>query len=131
MTKILFVCSGNVGRSQMAEAYYNYLTQTQDATSAGVDPLTPAKYPQLPDYICEAMAEEGIDVSNKHVKTVNEQMVNNAEKIFVMCLREACPDYLVQSDKVTYWNIHDPYQMSDEYLKKIRDQIRAKVQSII
>lgn len=115
----------------MAEAYYNHLTKTLDATSAGVDPKTPAKYPQLPSYICEAMAEEGIDVSNQHVKTVNEQIVNNAEKIFVMCSREACPDYLVQSDKVTYWNIADPYQVETDGLKKIRNQIRAKVQSII
>lgn len=131
MKKILFVCSGNVGRSQMAEGYYNHLTQTHDATSAGIDPSTPAKYPQLPDYICEIMAEEGIDVSHQQVKLITEHMTREAEEVFVMCPRESCPDYLVQSNKVTYWQIEDPFETNSDKLRKIRDQIKKKIRSIL
>ncbi len=131
MTEILFVCSGNVGRSQMAEGYYNHLTQTDEASSAGVDPKTPAKYPQLPDYISAIMAEEGIDISHQLVKLITDEMVREAEKIYVMCSREACPDFLVESDKVTYWNIEDPFEMSTDELRKIRNQIKERVESIL
>ena len=45
--KVLFVCRGNVGRSQMAEAYYNFFTKSNMATSAGTDPTTPARYSSI------------------------------------------------------------------------------------
>lgn len=131
MKEILFVCSGNVGRSQMAEGYYNYLTQTHDATSAGVDPNTPAKYPQLPNYICEIMAEEGIDVSHQHVKLITEHMIREAQEVFAMCPRESCPDYLAQSDKVTYWQIEDPFETDNDNSRKIRNQIKEKIQFML
>ena len=115
----------------MAEGYYNHLTQTNEASSAGVDPKTPAKYPQLPDYIIAIMAEEGIDISHQLVKLITDEMVREAEKIFVMCAREACPDFLVESDKVTYWDIEDPFEMSTDELRKIRNQIKERVQSIL
>ena len=97
MTKILFVCSGNVGRSQMAEAYYNHFTKSNDAYSAGTNPKTPQLYPKMPDEICQIMAEEGIDVSNQKVKTIEEHFVEEAERIFVMCEKECCPNFLVNS----------------------------------
>lgn len=115
----------------MAEGYYNHLTQTNEASSAGVDPKTPAKYPQLPDYICAIMEEEGIDISHQLVKLITDEMVKGAEKIYVMCSREACPDFLVHSDKVTYWPIEDPYQMDTDGLRKIRNQIKERVESIL
>ena len=131
MKEILFVCSGNVGRSQMAEGYYNHLTQTHNAISAGVDPKTPTKYPRLPDYICGIMAEEGIDVSHQQVKLIREHMVREAGEIFVMCSQESCPDYLVQSDKVTYWQIEDPFEANNDNLRKIRNQIKEKIQFML
>lgn len=115
----------------MAEGYSNHLTQTNEASSAGVDPKTPAKYLKLPDNIIAIMAEEGIDISHQLVKLISEQMVREAEEIFVMCSREACPDFLVESDKVTYWNIEDPFEMSTDELRKIRNQIKERVESIL
>jgi arsenate reductase (thioredoxin) len=130
MTKTLFVCSGNVGRSQMAEAYYNHFSQSSKAYSAGTNPKTPQLYPKMPDEICQIMAEEGIDVSHQKVKTIDEHFVDEFERIFVMCEKECCPDFLTNSNKITYWQIEDPYQMSLDDMRKIRDQIKVKVQSI-
>jgi len=131
MTKTLFVCSGNVGRSQMAEGFYNYFTDSQEAYSAGTDPTTPKKYPKLPDAICQIMLEEGIDVRHQKVKTINEHFVENAEQIFVMCEKEHCPDFLINSSKTKFWQIADPYKMGLDEMKQIRDQIKAKVRSIV
>ena len=131
MTKILFICSGNVGRSQMAEAFYNNLTKSKNAFSAGTNPNTPTKYPKIPDEIFQIMKEENIDVSHQKVKLINRHFVDEAERIFVMCKKDLCPDFLTKSDKVIYWKIEDPYQMSIDDMRKIRDQIKVKVQSIL
>lgn len=62
MPKILFVCHGNVGKSQLAEAYYNHFTNTENASSAGVDPSTPSRYTCPTKEVCDVMTEEGIDI---------------------------------------------------------------------
>lgn len=131
MPKILFICSGNVGRSQMAEGFYNFFTKSKDASSAGTDEKTPSKYPEIPDHIVDVMKEEDIDISKNKVKLVTEDMVKKADKIYVMCEKEFCPDFLLHSDKNVFWKIKDPYQMSGTSVRKIRDHIKDKICSII
>lgn len=115
----------------MAEAFYNQFTKSNKASSAGTDPNTPKKYPRIPEEICQIMLEEGIDVSHQKIKTINKHFVEGAERIFVMCEKGCCPDFLINSNKVIYWQIEDPYQKSLDSMRKIRDQIKDKVQSII
>lgn len=69
--KILFVCYGNVGRSQMAEAYYNHFTKSTKVISAGTDPTTSARYSKPSLEIIKVMKEEGIDISKNKVKMIN------------------------------------------------------------
>jgi protein-tyrosine-phosphatase len=130
MGKVLFVCHGNVGRSQMAEGFYNAMTQTKNASSAGTDPLTPLKYPKLPETVCRIMQEEGIDVSEQIVKLITEKMVDAAESIVILCKREYCPDFLLNSQKVIFWNIEDPYRMNIDDMRVIRDKIKMKVAAL-
>ncbi len=128
--KILFVCHGNVGRSQMAEAYYNFFSKTEDAFSAGTDPTTPERYPAPAQKIIDVMSEEGIDVSNKKVSLIKESDVEIADKIYVICDRSLCPDFLAESEKATFWEIEDPYKMDVDDTRNIRDQIKVKVQEL-
>ena len=58
--KILFVCAGNVARSQMAEAYYNSFTNSNNGSSAGVLDFTPLKYSHPAEEVIQAMKEDGI-----------------------------------------------------------------------
>jgi arsenate reductase len=129
--KILFVCKGNVARSQMAEAYYNYFTKSIDAISAGVLDFTPLKYGRPVEVVIQAMKEDGIDVSQKTVKFVSKEMVDGADKIFIMCQKEECPDFLLNSQKITFWNIDDPYNMSLENHRKIRNKVKRHVIRLI
>ena len=115
----------------MAEGYYNHLTNTSDAISAGVSDTAPKKYPRLVDEVIQVMKEDGIDVSGKKVKKVTEEMVYASDKIFVMCQKEECPEFLINSGKVTFWEVKDPYQMSIDGFRKIRDLIKEKVKNII
>lgn len=131
MTKILFICRGNIGRSQMGEAFYNYFTKTNDAFSAGTSSSTPKSFSKIPKEIVEIMEEEDIDITNHKVKTVTKKMVSEADKVFVMCKKGYCPDFLLNSEKVTFWEIEDPYKKNIEDMKKIRNKIKDRVLSII
>ncbi|MBW2993237.1 hypothetical protein KY317_01535 [Candidatus Woesearchaeota archaeon] len=130
MSKIMFICAANVARSQMAEGYYNHLTKSKDAISAGVYDFTD-RYLYLPGDVVGLMYEHGINVSMRRPKVVTEQMVSDIEKIIILCEKQKCPDFLVNSGKNTYWDITDPCNMGIDKMRKIRDQIKAKVEELV
>jgi protein-tyrosine-phosphatase len=129
--KILFICHGNVGRSQIAEAYYNHFTKSSDASSAGVDPKTPLKYPRLAPEVLQIMQEEKIDLSYKKVKLITENMVECADNIIIMCKKEDCPNFVFKHRCIYFWEIEDPYGVSTEKLRTLRNQIRFKVYELL
>ena len=129
--KILFICHGNVGRSQMAEAFYNHFTRSKNASSAGVDPTTPKRYAHPTEEIIQVMKEENIDVSEKKIKTVTNEMVKNCDLVFIMCKKGDCPDFLLDHNNITFWNVEDPFEAGKEATRKIRDIIKSRVLSII
>ncbi len=66
---VLFICEGNVGRSQMAEGLFNHFSLSNKAISAGVIDIG-SKYNYLPrEDIVKAMKEKGIDISNQRFIT--------------------------------------------------------------
>ena len=131
MKKVLFVCYGNVGRSQMAEAYYNHFTKSNQAISAGTDPTTPARYAKPSLEVIKAMKEDGIDISGNKVKTITADMVKNSEKIYVLCKQELCPSFLLAFNNVIFWNIRDPYKIDINGTRVIRDEIKRYVLSVL
>ena len=114
----------------MAQAYYDHFTKSNDAFSAGTDPDSPKKYPEMSKVFCDLMLEEGIDMSDQFVKLIKKRYVDKADKIYVLCEKKYCPDYLLKSDKVTFWKVDDPEFMSPRAMRKIRNQIKTLVLSI-
>ncbi|MDE1827919.1 MAG: low molecular weight phosphatase family protein, partial [Candidatus Micrarchaeota archaeon] len=90
--KILFVCRGNIGRSQMAEAFFAKMSKKNSATSAGTHSreegvegvkLGIGRW-DTPD----AMKEIGFDVSDKVSKQLTPEMINSADRVIVIMTDE-------------------------------------------
>mgnify|MGYP001610328322 FL=1 len=122
---------GNVCRSQIAEGYYNFFTKSDNAYSAGISDSTPLKYSHPTKEVIQIMGEDGIETSEKIVKSVTEEMADNADKIFIMCPKERWPQFLLDSNKITFWDIDDPYDTSIENHRRVRDEIKGKVRQLI
>lgn len=117
----------------MAEAFYNHLTGTNDATSAGVDLENSVKGndPTVPDLVVLVMKEVGIDVSTKRRDVLTKEMVDRADKIVVIT-DQPMPEYVEQSSKVERWlHIPDAVRTPIEFHRTVRDLVREAVQKLI
>jgi protein-tyrosine-phosphatase len=129
--KILFICQANVGRSQMAEGFYNHKTQSSDATSAGTDDVG-AKYNFSPaPNIINIMLEKGIDVSSQKIKHLSKQLVENVDTVVILCDKSLCPQWLLDSSKVIVSTVEDPFEQDLDTMRKIRDEIEEIVTGLI
>jgi len=126
MTKIiLFVCFGNSGRSQMAEAFFNKLSKDWRAVSAGTNPDK-----EIHPLTLMVMREIGIDVSKQKPKKVALKMMEEADKIVVIGVgTDFIPEKYLY--KVERWEIEELYRRPIVKIREIRDQIREKVEELI
>ena len=103
--RVLFLCTGNSARSQMAEALLCHLSQGQvEAYSAGSQPAS-----EIHPYAVRAIARLGADMS-RHVPKHYEQFQGQSfDRVIVLCDREhePCPSFPGEEATV-YWNIPDP-----------------------
>ena len=130
--RVLFVCQGNVGRSQMAEGFYNRLGGGGIAVSAGVADVA-EKYGGHPTQeIVAVMIEEGIDVSQHSIKQLTREMVDTASLVVVLCDPAICPEFISVGDRrVMFRRVPDPYQADLGATREIRDHIKALVLELI
>jgi len=127
MTKIVFVCVENAGRSQMAEAFANHYGRGKlVATSGGVmlaDRVNPI--------VVEAMREKGFDISMNKPKLLTTEMAEGADKIITMgcSVEKICPAPLLKN--VIDWDLEDPKGKPIEKVREIRDEIEKRVVKLI
>lgn len=132
MTKVLFVCWGNGNRSPMAEGLYNLLTHSKDGSSAGVNPKAATDNPHPTKNAITAIKEEGVDISSHKGQTLTEAMVEESDHIVVLCEKEVCPQFLLNSPKAIFYEVTDPWISGNiEGYRKIRDQIKYKILELI
>ncbi|MFZ4507376.1 MAG: arsenate reductase ArsC [Fimbriimonas sp.] len=130
MKTILFVCVHNAGRSQMAEAFVNAIATERGLAIRGESAGTIGGKALNPVAV-EVMAEIGISMEGQSPKLLTQEQANAADQIITMGCgvdAEACPArFLVTED----WGLDDPAGQPIEFVRSIRDQIKARVDVLI
>ncbi|MCG8683312.1 MAG: arsenate reductase ArsC [Desulfobacterales bacterium] len=133
MEKVLFICGGNTGRSQMAEAYLKELGgDSFEVKSAGLNPGV-----SVNPLVVEVMKEEGIDLSSNHPKAAFD-FVKSGELfayVITVCDKETddnCPIF-PGIRKRENWPFPDPEAASGSHeeklsqIREIRDRLKEKI----
>ena len=131
--KVLFLCTGNSARSQMAEAFLRkYGGDRFEAYSAGTEPKG------IHPYTKRVMQEVGINLSGQHSKHVKEYMGKvHFGYLITMCdeAEESCPTTFPGIARRLHWSFEDPSAFTgseDEKLAKfreVRNQIEQRIKS--
>lgn len=121
MPHVLFVCKKNSGRSQMAEAFFRHMAQDRAiVVSAGSQPAV-----NLDPVVVMAMREVGLDLAGHSPKALAPEMFKGADRIISMGC-EPIPDRATD-----VWDLDDPADQTLDRVRKIRDQIRARVEILV
>ena len=124
MSKVLFVCVGNQGRSVMAERLFRRaVAGRHEGRSAGSNPGT-AVHPQ----VLEALAEIGIDASDHLPHKLDDADVEWADVVVATC-DDACP--VIPGKRYISWQLPDPKQEPLERVREIRDEIARLVDELV
>jgi arsenate reductase len=121
MTRVLFVCVQNAGRSQIAQALYE--RRGGDARSAGSKPAE-----HLHEAVVEALEEVGIDVSGRVPKALTHADVEWADLVVTMGCGDACP--YIPGKEYLDWELPDPVGLCLEEVRELRAVIEERVASL-
>ena len=122
MTRVLFVCVQNAGRSQMAQALYEQ--RGGEARSAGSQPAE-----ELHQAVVEALEEVGIDVSGRTPKALTREDVEWADLVVTMGCGDACP--VLPGKHYVDWNLPDPVGLCLEEVRELRATIEERVATLV
>jgi arsenate reductase len=122
---VLFVCVHNAGRSQMAAAYMRHLSKGRvEVLSAGSAPKDSIN-PQA----IEVMNEEGIDIASEQPKILTTDAVVASDVVITMGCGDTCPFY--PGKRYEDWVLDDPAGQSIEVVRRIRDEIKKRVEVLL
>jgi protein-tyrosine-phosphatase len=123
--EVLFVCTHNAGRSQMAAALLKHhaagRVHVRSAGSEPADTLNPA--------VVDALAEIGLDVTKEFPKPLTDEVLRAADVVITMGCGDACPIY--PGRRYLDWDLEDPAGKRLEDVRPIRDEIDRRVRDLI
>jgi arsenate reductase (thioredoxin) len=122
---VLFLCTHNAGRSQMALGFFQAAAGDQAvAWSGGSEPgaaLNPA--------VVEAMAERDIDITQEFPKPWTDEIVRAADVVITMGCGDACP--IFPGKRYEEWTLDDPAGQSLDEVRPVRDEIEQRVRHLL
>jgi arsenate reductase (thioredoxin) len=123
--QVLFVCTHNAGRSQMAAALLDHQAAGRvRVTSAGSQPAD-----QLNPAVVQAMAEIGLDISRAFPRPLTADQVQAADVVITMGCGDACPVF--PGKRYLDWDLPDPAGLDLAAVRPIRDEIGRRVRRLL
>lgn len=122
---VLFVCVHNAGRSQMAAGFVQHLAGDRiEVLSAGSQPRDAVN-----PVAVEAMAEVGIDIAGAQPKILTSDAVQASDVVITMGCGDECPFF--PGKRYEDWVLEDPAGQGLDAVRRIRDDIRQRVDDLI
>ena len=122
---VLFLCTHNAGRSQMALGYFNHLAGSRGvAWSGGSEPGD-----EINPVAVAAMAEVGIDITGEFPKPWTDEIVRAADVVVTMGCGDACPFF--PGKRYETWELPDPAGQGIDAVRPIRDDIEERVRRLL
>jgi len=144
--KILFVCRGNMFRSQVPEALFRQAHQNIGHRVSNILVRSCGTWVEreglagkkLKDFdginspmslinLIEVMKEKGFDLSENICKPVTPELVDWADKIISMAEDDESPDYLLNNPKVTFWKVENPSNFTKELARETVEKIEKLI----
>ena len=122
---VLFLCTHNAGRSQMALGFFAHLAGDDAvAWSGGSEPGN-----QINPSAVQAMAEVGIDITGEYPKPWTDEIVQAADVVITMGCGDACPIY--PGKRYVNWDLPDPAGKAVDGVRPIRNEIEERVRRLL
>ena len=122
---VLFLCTHNAGRSQMAMGFLTHLAGDRAvAWSGGSEPGT-----RVNPTAVAAMAERGIDISGEYPKPRTDEIVRAADVVVTMGCGDACPVF--PGRRYSEWVLDDPEGLDVAAVRPIRDEVEHRVRVLL
>jgi arsenate reductase (thioredoxin) len=122
---VLFLCTHNAGRSQMAMGFFKHLAGDRAAVySGGSEPAN-----EVNPAAVAAMAEKGIDIANEQPKRWTTDMLEAVAVVITMGCGDSCP--ILPGRRYEEWVLTDPAGQPLDELRPIRDEIERRVQTLL
>ena len=122
---VLFLCTHNAGRSQMALGFFTHLAGDRAvAWSGGSEPGTEVNAAAV-----AAMRERGIDISGEYPKPWTDEVVRAADVVITMGCGDACPVF--PGTRYENWDLDDPAGLDGAAVRPIRDDLERRVRQLL
>ncbi len=125
MPSIMFLCTHNAGRSQMAAGWVRYLAgERAHVYSGGSEPAN-----GINPIAVEAMREVGIDISGEYPKPWTDEVLQGVDVVVTMGCGDACPVF--PGIRYVDWEVADPADQGLGAVRAIRDAIERRVRALL
>jgi arsenate reductase len=125
MSRVLFVCQQNAGRSQMSDALFQRAAQGRhESRSAGTRPAE-----HVHPVVAEALRELGIDISGNRPQMLTDDLAQWADLVVTMGCGDECP--YIPGKRYIDWDLLDPADLPIEQVRLVRGDIKARVTDLV
>lgn len=127
--RVLFLCSGNAARSQIAEVCFNAWKKSSTARAQSAGTLAIIHKP-IPTQVLKNIDEEGLSADGLFRKLVTPELVSQSDMVISFLPEEDIPKF-VNRDMIVHWNIPDPRYEDASFHRSVFDAIKIRVKDYL